>query len=240
LILFCPDFGAPPSRLLGQQVIVENVAGAGGMVGVSRVARAAPDGYQIAFGTVGTHSYNQTFYKKPLYDAATDFISVIMTNDSPLVLVTRKELPVNTLTEFISYAKLNHARLQFGSAGTGSSTHLACEMLNVEIGINITHVPYRSGAQVMQDLITDRINYHCGNVGIVQPHVESKAAKAIAIVTRDRSTLIPNVATAREQGLINLEASNWAALFVARNTPPAIVQKTSQCHRCGSRNTFGT
>ena len=213
------------SELLGQQVLVENVTGAGGMIGTSRVAKAASDGYQFVYGTVGTHAYNQTLYKKLLYDAANDFTPVALFADSPLVLVVRKDLPVSNLSEFIAYAKLNQTKMQHGSAGTGSSTHLACELLNGAIGVSVTHVPYRSGGQVMQDLIADRIDYHCGNISYVLPQIESKALKAIAIVTGERAALMPAVATAREQGLVNFEASNWVAIFLPRRTPTDIVRK---------------
>jgi tripartite-type tricarboxylate transporter receptor subunit TctC len=179
------------SELLGQQFIIENVIGAGGMIGASHVAKAPPDGYQFVYGTVGTHAHSQTLYKKPLYNAATDFTPVVMISDSPLVLVARQELPVSNLSEFIAYARVNQSKMSYGSAGTGSATHLACALLNEAIGVNVTHVPYRGGNQAMQDLVAGLIDYHCGNLSYALPQIESKTAKAIAIVTRDRSTLLP-------------------------------------------------
>ena len=141
---------------LGQSVVVENIGGAGGMVGSSRVAKAAPDGYQMLLGNVGTHAQNQSLYKKPLYQALTDFAPVALVTHQSLVLVVRKDFPADSLQGFITYAKANQANLQYGSAGVGGSNHLACLLLNAAIGINVTHVPYRSGAQAMQDMLGGR------------------------------------------------------------------------------------
>ena len=130
------------SEVLGQQVIVENIGGAGGMTGSERVAKATPDGYQFVLGTVGTHAQGQTLYKHPLYNAVTDFTPVILVAEVPIVLITRKDLPVNNFQEFVSYAKANQTHMQFGSAGAGSATHLGCVLVNYRIGIDVTHVPY--------------------------------------------------------------------------------------------------
>src|SRR5690242_1855652 len=149
------------SELLGQQVIVENLGGAGGMTGSKRVADAPPDGYNFLIGTVGTHAQSQTMYKKPLYNAATDFTPVALMAEVPIVLITRKDLPVKDLKEFVAYAKANQAKMQFGSAGAGSATHIGCVLLNYVIGVNITHVPYRGTGPAMQDLAAGRIDYLC-------------------------------------------------------------------------------
>ena len=175
------------SELLGQQVIIENVGGSGGMTGSARVAKAAPDGYQFVLGNVGTHAANQTFYKTPLYNAATDFAPVMLIAQTPLVLLARKDLPANNLKEFIAYAKVNQASMQYGSGGAGSASHLACVLLNAAIGINVTHVPYRGAAPAMQDLIAGRIDYQCPDTPIAIPQIQSKMVKTIAILTRDRA-----------------------------------------------------
>jgi tripartite-type tricarboxylate transporter receptor subunit TctC len=125
------------SGVLGQQVIVENVGGAGGMNGVSRVAKAAPDGYQFVLGGTGTFAANQTLYKAPLYNAATDFTPVALIAETPMLLITHKNLPVSNLQGFITYAKANQLRMQYGSGGPGSATHLACVLLNAAIGVNV-------------------------------------------------------------------------------------------------------
>src|SRR5437764_13678711 len=147
------------SEILGAQVVVENVGGAGGMTGSKRAADAAPDGYTFVLGTVGTHAQGQTLYKRPLYNAATDFAPVALIAEVPIVLITRKDLPVNNLQEFIAYAKANQAKMQYGSAGAGSATHLGCVLLNYLIGVDITHLPYRGNGPARQGLQGGRINY---------------------------------------------------------------------------------
>ena len=213
------------SEILGQQVIVENVGGAGGMTGASRVARAAPDGYQFVLGNVGTHAQNQTLYPKPLYNAATDFAPVVLIADTPQVLITRTDLPANNLQEFIAYAKTNQAKMQFGSPGAGSAAHLGCVLLNAAIGVSVTHIPYRGGGPAMQDLIAGRIDYQCPLIALAISQIESKNVKAIAGLSRTPSAVLPALASARQQGLADFELSTWNALFLPKGTSAAIVQK---------------
>jgi tripartite-type tricarboxylate transporter receptor subunit TctC len=213
------------SELLGQQMIVENIGGAGGMAGTSRVAKAAPDGYQLVLGNVGTHAANQTLYRNPPYNAATDFAPVILVAETPLVLLARRDLPADNLPEFITYAKANQAKMQYGSGGPGSASHLACMLVNAAIGVNVTHVPYRGAAPAMQDLIAGRIDYQCPDTPIAISQIESKTVKAIAILTHDRSPSLPALASADEQGLTDFAASNWFAAFLPKGTPAVIVQK---------------
>jgi len=213
------------AELLGQQVIVENVGGAGGMTGTARVAKATPDGYQVVLGNVGTHAGNQTLYRHPLYNAATDFAPVILVVELPLVLVARKDLPADDLPAFLAYAKANQATMQFGSGGAGSATHLACALLNAAAGIEVTHVPYRGGAPAMQDLIAGRIDYLCVDTPVALPQIESKTVKPIAVLTRGRSPSLPALAPAHEQGLADFAATNWAGLFLPKDTPAPIIAK---------------
>jgi tripartite-type tricarboxylate transporter receptor subunit TctC len=213
------------SELLGQQVVIENVGGAGGMTGTSRVAKAAPDGYQIVLGGTGTFAANQTLYKQPLYNAITDFKPVVLIAEQPMVLIARKELPVDNLKEFIAYAKANQAKMQFGSGGPGSATHLACVLLNSTIGVNVTHVPYRSAALAFQDVIGGRLDYVCPITGTAISVIESKQVKALAILSKNRTPILPNLATADEQGLANFDAYIWNGLFLPKDTPDAIAKK---------------
>jgi len=213
------------SEILGQQVIIENVGGAGGMTGVSRVAKAAPDGYQFVLGGIDTFAQNQTLYKKPLYNAVTDFAPVALVVDQPLVLVIRNELPAGNLREFIAYAKANQARMQYGSAGAGSGSHLACAQLNAAIGVDVTHVPYRGSPPAMQDLIAGRLDYFCALAAAAMPQLGSSSMKAIAVMTRNRSPLLPNIPTAHEQGLTDFDSYFWSGFFLPRDTPAAIVRK---------------
>jgi tripartite-type tricarboxylate transporter receptor subunit TctC len=213
------------SHSLGQQVIVENVGAAAGIVGTNRVAKATPDGYQFLFGSVGTHAYNQTLYKKLPYNAATDFAPVALIVEQPMVLLTRKDFPANTLQEFIAYVKANAAKLQYGSAGVGSTTHLSCALLNSAAGLDITHVPYRGGGPVTADLIAGQVHYMCSNSASSFPQITGGTLKGIALLAHERSPLLPSLATAHEQGLANFEAITWNAFFLPKDTPAAIVKK---------------
>ncbi len=213
------------SEILGQQVVVENVGGAGGMTGAARVANASPDGYQFVLGTVGTHAQGQTLYKSPLYNSVTDFTPVILIANVPIVLETRKDLPVNDFKEFVAYARQNQAKMQFGSAGAGSATHLGCVLLNYVIGVNITHVPYRGTGPALQDLEGGRIDYVCDIITTAKPPIDSGTVKGLAIFDSKRSPALPNVPTAAEQGTPNLIAYTWNAIFLPKNTPQPIVQK---------------
>ena len=161
--------GARAAEILGQQIVIENVGGAGGMTGSNRVAKAAPDGYQFVLGSVGTHAQNQTLYKHPAYSVAKEFEPVILVSEVPLLLVTRKDFPANNLKEFIAYGKANPGLLKFGSAGAGSAIHLGCVLFNAAAGINATHIPYRGGNPAMQDLIAGRIDYCCNIITSAYP-----------------------------------------------------------------------
>ena len=217
--------GARLSEVLGQQVIIENVGGAGGMTGVARVAKAAPDGYQFVLGGIDTFAQNQTLYKKPLYNSANDFEPVALMVEQAIILVTRNELPVKDLKEFTAYTKANQAKMQYGSAGAGSGSHLACAQLNAAIGVDVTHVPYRGSPPAMQDLIAGRIDYFCALAAAATPQISSNSMRAVAILTRNRSPLLPNLASAHEQGLTEFDSYFWSGFFLPKGTPAAIVQK---------------
>jgi tripartite-type tricarboxylate transporter receptor subunit TctC len=213
------------SEVLGQPLVIENVSGAGGMTGVSRVAKAAPDGYQFVLGGTGTFAANQTLYKHPLYNAVSDFVPVVLIAEQPILLIARQDLPASNLPEFIAYSKANQAKMQYGSPGAGSTSHLACVRLNAAVGLDVAHIPYRGGAPAYQDLIAGRIDYLCPYSSTAIPQIENKAVKPIAILTKNRLPTLPNLATAQEQGLPNFEAYQWFALFLPKGTPAAIVQK---------------
>ncbi len=213
------------SEVLGEQIIVENVAGAGGMTGAKRVADAAPDGYTFVLGTVGTHAQGQSLYKKPLYNAESDFTPVALIAEVPIVLITRKDLPVSNLQEFITYARANQAKMQYGSAGAGSATHLGCVLLNYLIGVDITHVPYRGTGPAMQDLQGGRIDYLCEIVSTAKPQIDGGSVKGIAIMTKERSKALPNIPTGLEEGVPKLEAYTWNAFFLAKRASADVVKK---------------
>jgi len=218
-------FATRMSESLGQQVIVENIGAAAGIVGTNRVAKAAPDGYTFLLGSVGTHAYNATLYKKLPYNPVTDFAPVALFAEQPMVLITRKDFPASNLQEFIAYAKANGAKLQYGSAGIGSTTHLGCALLNAATGINTTHVPYRGGGPAMLDLIAGQVHYMCSNSASALPQIATNTLKGIALLALNRSSLLPSLATADEQGLVDFEAITWNAFFLPRGTPAALVNK---------------
>jgi len=212
------------AEILGQTVVVENVGGAGGMTGSKRVADAKPDGYTFEIGTVGTHAQNQSLYEHALYNSVTDFTPVALIAEVPIVLFTRKDLPVSNLKGFVDYAKANQAKMQFGSGGAGSASHLGCVVLNTAMGTNITHVPYKGGGLAMQDVMAGRIDFECEIISTVKAHIDSGSVKALAILSDRRSPVEPNLPTALEQGL-DVQAYTWNAVFLPKGAPAAIVNK---------------
>jgi tripartite-type tricarboxylate transporter receptor subunit TctC len=214
-------------EILGQPVIVENVGGAGGMIGASRVAKADPDGYTFLQGTVGTQAQNQTLYKKPAYNALTDFTPVALVIEAPLVLVARSNLPVRDMKEFVAYAKVNKEKMQYGSAGTGSAIHLGCALTNIVAGLDIMHVPYKGANPAMQDLMSGRVDYLCDIITTAKTQIDGGTVKPIAILSKRRSPVLPMVPTAIEQGF-NIDAYTWNAFFLPKGTPDDIVKKLNE------------
>jgi tripartite-type tricarboxylate transporter receptor subunit TctC len=213
------------SEALGQQVIVENIGGAGGMTGTARVAKAAPDGYQFVFASVDSMAIVPAMHKTPLYNSVTDFAAAGLVVEQPIVLITRPDLPVNTLQDFAAYAKANHAKMQFGSSGVGSGSHFSCAKLNAAVGIEPTHVPYRGSGLAMQDLIGGRIDYFCALGAAAMGPLEAGNAKAIALLTGERSDLFPALRTSKELGIPGVDSYFWTAFFFPKDTPGPIVQK---------------
>src|SRR5262249_38709586 len=162
------------SDILGQQVIIENATGAAGIIGVNRVVNAAPDGYTFLFGSIGTHAYNQTIYKKRRYDAIADFTPVALFAEQPMVLNTRKDFPAHNLPDCSDYVQKKSGKVQFGPAGPGRTRHLGCGLLNAVSGVNVTHVPYGGGGPAANDLIGGQIDYMCLNMGGAAPLILGK------------------------------------------------------------------
>jgi tripartite-type tricarboxylate transporter receptor subunit TctC len=215
------------SEILGQQVVVENVSGAGGAVGSARVAKGTPDGYQFVLGNSGTHVWSQSLYKKLPYNAVTDFTPVSLVVEAPRTLITPKTFPATSLQEFIAYVRANQSTVKYGSAGAGSASHISCVLLNAAMGVDVTHVPYRGLGPAMQDLIAGRIDYLCDSPSTSLPQIEGNFVKVLATTGAKRATTLPSVATAREQGL-PFVVTAWQAIFLPRNTPDAIVRRLSQ------------
>jgi tripartite-type tricarboxylate transporter receptor subunit TctC len=213
------------AEALGQPVVIENISGGGGMVGSNKIKQATPDGYQIVLGSIGTHALSPQLAKKPLYNPVTDFAPVILAAEIPLVLLVRKDFPAQNLQEFIAYVKQNHAKLQYGSGGTGTSSHITCVLLGQKIGADVTHVPYRGGGPAFTDLIAGRLDYICNYISLAVQAIGSGQVRPIAIFARERAPVIASVPTAAEQGLAGVDAYTWNAVFAPKGTPPAVIAR---------------
>ncbi len=218
-------FAARLSEVLGQQVVIENVGGAGGTIGVGRVSKADPDGYQFVMGGIDTFAMSKALYKKLPYDPVGDFMPVALVAEQPIILMARKDLPVKNFKEFLAYAKANPGKMQYGSAGVGSASHLGCAQLNAAAGIDAVHVPYRGSAPAMQDAMAGRIDYICALGAAAIPQMENKTLNPLASLTKVRSPLAPDVPTAIEEGIANFEAPFWSGFFVPKGTPQAVIDK---------------
>ena len=174
------------SELLGQQMVIENVGGAGGMTGTARVAKSPPDGYTVLLSGSAVLAQNPTFHKRPPYDPVADFAHAALFSDSARVLIARKDFPANNFKEFIAYAKENQNTLQYGSPGAGSGGHTCAILLDGAMGTKITHVPYRGAGPAMQDLIGGRIDYMLEQISTATPQIKGGTVKAYATLGLDR------------------------------------------------------
>jgi tripartite-type tricarboxylate transporter receptor subunit TctC len=213
------------AQALGQPVTVINVPGTGGMVGAERVAKAAPDGYEFLLGSSATHALSQALHKRPPYHAVTDFTPVALMAEQPFVLIARKGLPGNRLEDLIAYAKANPRTVQYASAGEGSSTHLVCTLFNAAAGIRASHIAYNGGVPAMRDVVAGRIDYYCPGVTVAIAPISRQDVKAIAILARNRAQVLPEVASAHEQGLADFSIWTWFALFLPRGVPDPVTAK---------------
>jgi tripartite-type tricarboxylate transporter receptor subunit TctC len=219
--------GQTISRTLGQQVVVEDVTGAGGTIGATRVARADPDGYTFVMGNLGTHAASLGIYQKLAYDPRTDFEPVILVASTPMVLVTRKTLAVHTLDETIAYAKAKPGKATMGSAGIGSISHLTLLLFNHLTNAGLVHVPYRGLSEATNDLLGGQIDMLFDQVVTATPHIVNGNENPIVVTIPQRAPSIPNVPSANEAGLPKLQTVAWSALFAPKKTPAAIVTKVN-------------
>jgi tripartite-type tricarboxylate transporter receptor subunit TctC len=211
------------SQTLGQQIIIENVTGAGGTLGALRVARAAPDGYTMVLGNLGTHAAALGIYKSLSYDPRTDFEPAMIIGNTPMVLVVKNGLPVATLKDVIALAK--SGKVTFGSAGIGSISHLTLILFNSLTKAQAQHVPYRGLSQAVNDVLAGQIDGVFDQVVTAVPHIRSGGEKAIAVTAMSRTPQLPNVPTSIEAGLPDLQTNAWTALFFPKGTPKAIVAR---------------
>ncbi|BAT59459.1 tripartite tricarboxylate transporter family receptor [Variibacter gotjawalensis] len=212
------------SRELGQPIIVENRAGANGRIGTDVVAKSPPDGYTLLLGSVGAFAIHPHMVKAP-YDPVNDFIPVSLVATNDVVIVQNPKLPPKTPAEFIAYLKENNGKLQYGSSGVGSPTHLATEMFRRQIGIDIVHVPYRGDSAAISDVVAGVVSFSFSTVSATISLIESGHLRAIASTGLQRSKRLPDVPTLAESGLPGFNAENWVGIFAPAKTPDAIVER---------------
>ncbi|WP_051311085.1 tripartite tricarboxylate transporter substrate binding protein [Bradyrhizobium sp. Cp5.3] len=216
------------STRLGQQVIVENVGGAGGTIGAMRVARAAPDGYTMLLGQTGTHAFAVSLYSKLPYDPLKDFETIGNVANAPQVILTKKPGPANSLEELAAFVKANDSKLNIGHAGVGSTSHVACLLFNLQVGANPNYVPYRGTSPALNDLIGGQIDYMCDQITNVVGQAKGGTVQVISIFGPKRSPALPEIPTAAEAGMPGLDAVIWNGLFFPKGTPQPIIEKMSE------------
>ena len=221
------------SRRLGQQFIVENVVGAGGTTGVTRGARAAPDGYTLVLGHMGTHAAAVVQYPNLAYKPETDFEPIGLVAEYPVVLVTRKDFPANTLREFAAYAKANEAKINMAHAGVGSVSHTGCLLLNAAAGFKPTLVPFTGTAPAMNAIIAGQVDYVCDPISGPLGHIRAGTVKGLAIASAKRHPALPDVPTATEQGLPAFAASPFYGVFAPKGTPSDVLDRLVQALNAG-------
>ena len=213
------------SRALGQQFVIENVAGAGGTTGTIRAMRATPDGYTIQLGQMGTHAAAVALYPNLAYRPDVDFEPIGMIAGLPVVITARKDFPADNLEEFIAYVRANAGKVNAAHAGVGSITHTTCLLLHSLVGVDPTFVPFNGAAPAMTALLGGQVDYICNAIPDAVSPVQSGAAKGYAISTAARSPILPNVPTSKEAGLPAFDASAWNALFAPKGTPRAVLDR---------------
>lgn len=226
----------PMTRILGQSVLVENQVGAGGTVGVTRVKNAAPDGYTILMGNLGTQAASVGLYPKLAYDPRTDFEPIMNTAGTPMIVAGKKDSPFKDFKEFIAYAKANPGKLNYGTGGVGATSHLTCLFLDALMGAPQQHVPFRGSGPALNALIAGQIDYVCDQtVGIV-PSIQGGSVKGWVVAIPERLPQVPDMPTSKEQGLPEFQAVGWNALFAPKNTPKAVVMKLNAAARAALKD----
>ncbi|KDP83270.1 ABC transporter substrate-binding protein [Cupriavidus sp. SK-3] len=222
---FARPLTAQLSKQLGKQFVIDNRGGAGGTVGASIASKAAPDGYTVFIGGAH-HAIAPSFYKKLDYDIEKDFIPVTVIAQPPQVIVVNPaKVSANTLGELIDYAKKNPGKLNYASAGNGSSHHLAGELFKLQTKTFITHIPYKGAGPALSDLIAGQVDMDFDGLGSSAQHIRAGRIKPLAVASTKRSAAFPNVPTAAEAGVPNYEVSTWYAMWVPKGTPKDIVDK---------------
>ncbi len=209
----------------GQSVVVDNRPGAGGNIGADVVAKSAPDGYTVVMGALSTHAVNPHLFSKLPYDPVKDFAPITLVAITPNVLVVNPSLPVHSVKELIAYAKAHPGKLAFGSGSNGSAGHLAGELLKVDTGIDMIHVPFKGGAPATQALLAGDTQLMFDNLANATPHVKAGKLRALAVTTAERSRLAPDLPTMAEAGVPGFDIATWFGLLAPAGTPRDIVAK---------------
>src|ERR687894_1066768 len=215
------------SRTLGQQIVVENVAGAGGTTGITRASQAQADGYTIMMGHMGTHGAAPALYPNLKYDPTKDFAPIGLAAGTPILIVARKDFPANDLKGFLDHMKANGQKVNMAHAGVGSVSHSTGIFFNSVIKATPTMVAYRGTGPALNDLMANTVDFMTDQIVNVAPQVQGGNIKALAIATPQRSPVLPNVPTTKEAGLEGYEVSAWNAVFAPKGTPPDVVKKLS-------------
>jgi tripartite-type tricarboxylate transporter receptor subunit TctC len=226
----------PMSRYLGQQVIIENVVGAGGTVGGTRVARAAPDGYQLLMGNLGTQAASVGLYPSLAYDPRTDFEPIMNTGGTPMLVAAKNDLPVKDFREFVVYLKANSAKLNYGSGGVGATSHLTCLFLDSLLGTQPQHIPFRGSGPALNALLGGQIDYVCDQTVAIVPSIQAGQIKGLVAAVPARLAAVPDVPTSTEQGLPEFQVVGWNALFAPKGTPKEIVDKLNAAARAALKD----
>jgi len=216
------------AEALGQPVVIDNKAGASGMLGAGIVAQSAPDGYTLLLGNIASLAINVGIYDKMPYDPRKDFTHIVRTVDVNYVLVVHPSLPVKTVAELVQYAKANPGKLSYGSAGSGSLPHLGTELLKAQAGIDLVHVPYKGGGPMVTDALGGQIQVVLGDQANLMPHVQTGRLRALAVATTKRSANAPNIPTIAESGLPGYDATAWQGLVGPAGMNVEVVKKINE------------
>lgn len=219
------NLGERLQAALKQTVVVENKAGAGGVIGADSVAKSPADGYTLLLGTIATHAINPALQPKMPYDAVRDFAPVFLIGNISNVLLVGAAQPYKSARDVIAAAKAKPGDLVFGSPGQGTSQHLSGETLKLMAGIDMTHVPYKGSGPAVQDLIAGQIPMTMDTALVALPHIQSGKIRALAVTSGKRTAVLPDVPTLAESGVPGFDVSSWQAIFVPAGTPPAIVAR---------------